>query len=190
MCSSFASAVPILTLLIVACANASCVSSSGGVFLRCRQSLIQSVFGQSTLPSRAPDFVFAGSNALSNNQTQFIWTITDNNAPNGVNPPSLNATVFLSLNSSGHAMPNYAMGPPRKGGAYRWPHWPSGRQKTLLFYHNGHETESSASNYDGVVYYFNELGFDVAEFDMPLYGFNKVANISSDHSYFEPWVTH
>ena len=44
--------------------------------------------------------------------------------------------------------------------------------KTLVLYHNGHETSTCVPNYDGVVDYFNELGFDVMEFMMPLLGCN------------------
>lgn len=110
------------------------------------------------------------------------WNITDENGP------TLVASVFITLNSSGHTSPNYPIGgPPKKGGQYRWPWWPQQRGDTLLIYHNGHETASNASDYDGVAAYFNALGFDVAEFDMPLYGWNAVSGIPSNHDWFLQW---
>ena len=44
----------------------------------------------------------------------------------------------------------------------------------LLLYHNGHESHTCLPNYDGVVDHFNELGYDVMEFMMPLIGCNEV----------------
>jgi hypothetical protein len=91
-----------------------------------------------------------------------------------------------TLNSSCHAPPNYNVGLVSKGGEYRYPYWPKKRARTLLIYHNGHETNNPQTNFDGVVWHFNALGFDVAEFDMPLIGFNH-DGIHSNHQYFEQW---
>lgn len=174
-----------LLFVFFSVALGSCAASSGGNFELCRQKFIQAAFGQPTLPSRPPDKEEKMSNLHRNNQTRYSWLITD---PlfNGT-APELWAHVYLTLNSSGHAMPNYVTGPILKGGEYRWPHWPQNTQRTLLLYHNGHETFDGATDFDGVVWYFNTLGFDVAEFDMPLYGFNKKLGIPSDHSYFGPY---
>eukprot|EP00041_Stephanoeca_diplocostata_P009687 m.151052 g.151052 ORF g.151052 m.151052 type:complete len:290 (-) comp17847_c0_seq1:205-1074(-) len=50
---------------------------------------------------------------------------------------------------------------------------PSGISDTVVLYHNGHETSTCTPNYDGVVDYFNELGYDVMELMMPLIGCNQ-----------------
>ena len=56
-------------------------------------------------------------------------------------------------------------------------------------YHNGHETASCTPNYDGVVDYFNEIGYDVMELMMPLIGCNQATaeryHPTGGHGWFE-----
>jgi len=164
----------------------SCYTSSNGDWELCRKNLIESIFGTPTLPAlREPDYQFNVNNSsLSNNLTALVWTITDPLQPSIA--PKLNATVYLSLNSSGHAPINYDPSTfhPNKGGEYKWPYWPKRRSDTLILYHNGHKTVRPDTNYDGVIWYFNELGYDTAEFDMPLYGFNAVKGVPMNHAWF------
>ncbi len=174
----------LLWLLPVA-ALASCALSSGGDYEQCRRNLIAAVFGTPTLPSRDPDVVSPGPNPLDNNQTEYVWLISDPSC--NCSSPTLKAHVFLSLNSSCHQQPTYDTGPIAKGGEYRWPYWPSHRTRTLLLYHNGHETDTAVTDYDGVAAHFNALGFDVAEFDLPLYGFNALGGGRPSHEWFEPY---
>jgi hypothetical protein len=84
----------------------------------CRQRLIAATLGQATLPSRVPDYIFPHSRShaqppLLNNETAFVWTITDPLFPSLA--PVLNATVYWTLNSSCHAPPNYNAGNISKG---------------------------------------------------------------------------
>ena len=67
----------------------------------------------------------------------------------------LNTTVWHTLNTSATAPGNY---PPLTPGMPRQRQPPTNHQKTLLLYHNGHETATCSPNYDGVIDYFNELG--------------------------------
>jgi len=66
---------------------------------------------------------------------------------------------------------------------------PTARGDTVVFYHNGHETNKCTPNYDGVVDHFNQLGYDVFELFMPLYGCNGNTpyETSSHHEWFEQW---
>ena len=61
---------------------------------------------------------------------------------------------------------------------------PQGRTDTLLLYHNGHETATCTPNYDGVVDYFNRLGFDVMELMMPLIGCNQAYQYGNPRSHY------
>ena len=58
---------------------------------------------------------------------------------------------------------------------------------TIVIYHNGHETNKCVPNFDGNVDYFNEMGYDVMELFMPLYGCNAVPGIDSNHHWFRQW---
>jgi hypothetical protein len=99
-------------------------------------------------------------------------------------PVQLNATVWHTLNTSAVAPGNY---PPLEPGMPKQREPPQNFQKTLLLYHNGHETATCSPNYDGVVDYFNELGYDMMEFNMPLIGCNAHPGVPSSHAWFEQW---
>jgi hypothetical protein len=89
---------------------------------------------------------------------------------------SLNSTVHYSFNTSGNAPANYPPPPSQPGHPTDSnPDFASFAQpgKTLVLYHNGHETADCTPNYDGVVDELNQLGYDVMEFMMPLIGCNQ-----------------
>lgn len=159
-------------------------------WLACRNNMISSIFNVSVdaasntapLPTRAvPDYVipnpeycmkgFPGpgngvgninNNSWTNNMTTLIWTIESPFI-------KLNSTVFHTLNTSGSAPRNWPHdGPSMPGPSIS----PQKYGDTIVIYHNGHETHNCVSNYDGNVDYFNELGYDVMELFMPLFGCN------------------
>ena len=118
-------------------------------------------------------------NSWSNNMTALVWTIQTPFI-------TLNSTVYHTLNTSGRAPRNWPQdGPSMPGPAIV----PSARGDTVVFYHNGHETNKCTPNYDGVVDHLNQLGYDVFEFFMPLYGCNGNTpyETSSHHEWFEQW---
>ena len=53
----------------------------------------------------------------------------------------------------------------------------------------GTKTHECTPNYDGVVDYFNEIGYDVMEMFMPLYGCNAETPYGQpyNHFWFEQW---
>jgi len=109
--------------------------------------------------------------------TAFTWTITSPFI-------SLNSTVYYTLNTSGRAPRNWPQdGPSMPGPSIT----PEGISDTIVIYHNGHETNKCTPNFDGNVDYFNQLGYDVMEMFMPLYGCNAVAGIDSNHHWFHQW---
>ena len=61
---------------------------------------------------------------------------------------------------------------------------PQGITDTLILYHNGHETATCTPNYDGVVDYFNRLGYDVMELMMPLIGCNQAYQYGNPKSHY------
>ena len=152
-------------------------------WLACRAGLVAAIFNASDLPARAePDFVFDNStsycmkgfpgpgdgvgdvsgNSWANNMTTLVWTIRSPLI-------ELNSTVFYTLNTSGRAPRNW----PQDGPSMPDPVIaPTAISDTAIIYHNGHETTKCMPNYDGVVDYLNEVGFDVFELNMPLYGCN------------------
>lgn len=113
-----------------------------GKFRECRQSLIEAIFNESTLPARAPDFIlpnggpqvdrggnaiytmngfpspgngsFVGDVSWENNLTALVWTMTTPHL-------TLNTTVLYSLNTSSRATANYGPGPFPKGGSPLFP---------------------------------------------------------------------
>lgn len=109
-----------------------------------------------TLPSRQvpmPNYAMHGfpgpgdgvgdvsGNSWSNNMTALVWTIQTPFI-------TLNSTVYHTLNTSGRAPRNWPQdGPSMPGPAIV----PSARGDTVVFYHNGHETNKCTPNYDGVV---------------------------------------
>ena len=176
-----------------------CTGGNISAWLACRQNLINALFNASSLPSRSnPDYVvpmpnyamhgFPGpgdgvgdvsGNSWSNNMTVLVWTIETPFI-------TLNSTVYHTLNTSGRAPRNWPQdGPSMPGPAIV----PTARGDTVVFYHNGHETNKCTPNYDGVVDHFNQLGYDVFEFFMPLYGCNGNTpyETSSHHEWFEQW---
>jgi len=54
---------------------------------------------------------------------------------------------------------------------------------------DGHESASCTPNYDGVVDYFNEIGYDVMEMFMPLIGCNQAYQYGNPrrHAWFAQW---
>jgi hypothetical protein len=96
----------------------------------------------------------------------------------------LNATVWHTLNTSAVAPGNY---PPLHPGMPSQREAPKHYQKTLLLYHNGHETSTCSPNYDGVIDYFNEIGYDTMEFNMPLIGCNMHPGVPHGHQWFQQW---
>ena len=111
--------------------------------------------------------------------TTIIWTIESPFI-------KLNSTVFYTLNTSGSAPRNW----PQDGPSMPDPSIsPKTIGDTIVIYHNGHETHSCTPNFDGVVDYFNELGYDVMELDMPLFGCNADTPYGQpyDHNWFRQW---
>ncbi len=128
------------------------------------------------------------------NMTALVWTIQERNI-------SLNSTVFWTLSTKNRAAANYPPPPYASGeGPFQpnevdnpWgpPLAPKAISDTLVMYHNGHETTSCMPNYDGVVDYLNEAGYDVMELMMPLLGCNPAPQYGSptSHWWFMPFET-
>ena len=168
-------------------------------WLACRSKFISAIFNRSTLPSRdQPDYIIplptyamygfpgpgngvgnASGNSWKNNMTSFVWEITSPFI-------SLNSTIYYTLNTSGTAPRNWPQDGPTMPDT---PIAPSTIGDTVIIYHNGHETDSCTPNFDGVVDYFNELGYDVMEMFMPLYGCNADTPYGQpyNHQWFEQW---
>jgi hypothetical protein len=118
-------------------------------------------------------------NYWTNNMTTFVWTITSPFI-------KLNSTVFHTLNTSGSAPRTW----PQDGPSMPDPSIsPTTIGDTVVIYHHGHEVHSCLPNYDGVVDYLNEIGYDVMEMNMPLFGCNSATPYGEpyDHSWFLQW---
>jgi len=185
-------------LMSVSVAAAPCDGTSPD-WLGCRKALISSIFNSSTLPAKAtpdyiihrPDWVMTGfpgpgngvgdvsGNSWTNNFTEIIWTMKGEHI-------TLNSTVFHTLNTSGAAPRNWPQdGPSMPGPSIS----PQGLGDTVVIYHNGHETNKCTPNFDGVVDYLNEAGYDVMELYMPLFGCNADTPYGQpyNHEWFEQW---
>ena len=191
-----------------------CSSGGGGNWTLCRQQLVQEMFGTAgELPSRSdPDSVTRTNFAMrgwpapgqgascdnttkatwTNNLTTLVWNLDPLYPPqprHDASPPQaihLTSTVFYSLNTSAAAPGNYPP-PPFDPGMPSPQQYPAGRADTLVLYHNGHETATCQPNYDGVVDYFNELGYDVMELMMPLIGCNTNPKAPQSHAWFKQY---
>eukprot|EP00035_Acanthoeca_spectabilis_P037152 m.43759 g.43759 ORF g.43759 m.43759 type:complete len:437 (-) comp8466_c0_seq1:2478-3788(-) len=181
-------------------------SCDGTDWTGCRSAFADAVFGES-VSARAPDYVVprkdyvmtglpgpgsgtgVGEVSWTNNLTELVWTIKSEHI-------TLNSTVLYTLNTSSRAPANYNPPPYGKGQGPGIPspdapwgeatdYYPSSISDTLVIYHNGHETATCTPNYDGVVDYFNELGYDVMEMMMPLIGCNHA--FTGAHSWFEQY---
>lgn len=160
----------------------------------CRAALIQKIFNSTTLPQKAePDSVeevlsyemsgwpSPGAGVSPNGSAgtpPYGWRNGLQRLTWNISSPfiSLNSTVLYSFNTSGNAPANYP--PPPAAPGHPTPASPgfasfTARGRTLVLYHNGHETADCTPNYDGVVDHFNELGYDVMELMMPLIGCNQ-----------------
>ena len=162
---------------------------------QCRAALIQKIFNSTSLPQKAqPDSVeevlsyemsgwpSPGAGVLPKEglaeSSPYGWKNGLQRLTWNISSPfiSLNSTVLYSFNTSGNAPANYP--PPPAAPGHPTPASPgfdsfAARGRTLILYHNGHETADCTPNYDGVVDHFNELGFDVMELMMPLIGCNQ-----------------
>ena len=100
----------------------------------------------------------------------------------------LNSTAFYSLNTSGVAPSTYIgeFGPP----SFPDTPFPPGQSDTLVIFHNGHNAPcvipGGDPDYDGVVDFLNQVGFDVLSLHMPTYQVNAGSGglPQCDHSYF------
>lgn len=136
-----------------------------------------------------------GNVAWTNNMTKLVWEITERDL-------SLNSTVFWTLSTKNTAPANYP--PPPYGNGTLGPGQPTDSntpwgphpvapqtiQDTVVLYHNGHETTTCVPNFDGVVDFLNEIGFDVMELNMPLIGCNPAPakyGHPTSHEWFEIW---
>ena len=180
----------------------------------CRQQITLSVFGTTSLPNRSPDSIEhvtnyrmeglpspgtgsgVGNVTWANNMTKLVWNMTSK----FVSGLSLNSTVFHTLSTSYRAPANYPPPPYPQSESYGpyqptetntpygvHPIAPQEYSETVLLYQNGHETFSCVPNYDGVVDYFNRLGYDVMELMMPLIGCNQAYQYGNPqkHAWFE-----
>eukprot|EP00659_Diplonema_papillatum_P007514 gene7514-11508_t len=163
-----------------------------------RQQLIESIWGTPELPTRAvPDYMetypvqhhFGNCRCLATgacppsncsaeiNITKIVWTMHEKDLV-------FNSTVYLTRNSSGIAPSTV----PAEGPVV-WPQFPSSvaTSDTLVIYHNGHDQpcDTCDTDHGGVVDYFNQLGFDTINMQMPLYQCNYNATIGCKHEYFQ-----
>eukprot|EP00038_Savillea_parva_P019980 m.30019 g.30019 ORF g.30019 m.30019 type:complete len:486 (-) comp4656_c0_seq1:24-1481(-) len=181
-------------------------SCDGSDWAACRSDFADALYGEKIV-LRPPDFVIQDTNysmsglpgpgagtgvghvTWTNNLTRLIWTIKSEHI-------TLNSTILYSLNTSSRAPANYnpppyaaESGPGQPDPNAPWgentDYYPTTISDTLIIYHNGHETSSCTPNYDGVVDYFNELGYDVMEMMMPLIGCNSAHGGS--HAWFEQY---
>jgi hypothetical protein len=164
-------------------------------WLALRARLVNELFGvtNGTLPARGPDYVIpvggptsrgcwcstlgncdAASCTWASNQTLLIHTIT---VPvNASFTLTLNSTVTLTLNTSGVAPVNYA---PLDAVFPDVPFPPTRRSDTLVVLHQGHDQPpcvlpDGLADFDGTIDWLNQLGYDVANHDMPTYQANAV----------------
>jgi hypothetical protein len=109
----------------------------------------------------------------SNNLTQLVFAL-ELPLSNG-SVVHLNSTAFWSLNTSGVAPSTYIgeSGPPSLPAT---PFPPLATGDTLVIWHNGHNKPCDISggdpDYDGVVDFLNQAGFDVLALHMPMYQVN------------------
>jgi hypothetical protein len=186
----------VVALLLLGVAHAEC---DGKDWAGCRKNMISQIFNTSgELPDKStPDYIIkepeyemngfpapgqgsgVGKVSWKNNLQKLIWTMKSPFL-------TLNTTVFHTFNTSGNAPANYPP-PPNTPGAptARMPDFDAYTKqgKTLILYHNGHETADCTANYDGVVDYFNELGYDVMELMMPLIGCNQAYQYGNPKSH-------
>ena len=177
-----------------------------------RASLVNELFGvaDGRLPTAGPDFVIpvggptargcycstlgncdAATCAWSSNQTKLVHTIR---VPvNASFTLTLNSTVTLTLNTSGVAPINYAPFAPSFPDV---PFPPTRRSDTLVVLHQGHDTPpclippDGLLDFDGTIDWLNQLGYDVANHDMPTFQANAYNdyNVSCNHTFFEQFT--
>ena len=115
----------------------------------------------------------ARSCAWQNNLTQLVFAL-ELPLANG-STVHLNSTAFWSLNTSGVAPSSYIgeFGPP---GFPDTPFPPVSLSDTLVIFHNGHnrpcEIPGGDPDYDGVIDFLNQLGYDTLALHMPMYQVN------------------
>lgn len=180
-------------------------------WLALRARLVNELLGvaDGRLPTTGPDYVIpvggstsvgcwcstlgncdASSCVWSSNMTLLVHTIT---VPiNASFTLTLNSTVSLTLNTSGVAPINYA---PFNASFPDVPLPPLRRSDTLVVLHQGHDQPPCVMpdglvDFDGTIDWLNQLGYDVANHQMPTYQANAVNNynISCDHTFFEQFA--
>ena len=99
----------------------------------------------------------------------------------------LNSTAFWTRNTSGVAPSSYIgpLGPPK------FPSVPmpaTGLSNTLVIFHQGHNSPCDIPegdpDYDGVIDFLNQIGYDTINLHMPLYQVNAAGFFDCDHSAF------
>lgn len=180
-------------------------------WLSIRANLINTLFGvkDGKLPTTGPDYIIPSNGPTSqgcwcstlgncpssscqweSNQTKLIHTIT---VPvNASFTLVLNSTVTWTLNTSGVAPINYN---PLDPVFPEVPLPPTRRSDTLVIYHQGHDQppcllDNPLTDFDGTIDFFNQLGYDVANHDMPTYQANALNpyNVSCNHAFFEQFA--
>ena len=206
--------ISLLSIFIVSSSSSTIATTKcASDWINCREAITKAVFGVKELPTREPDNVEVLSNyqmsgfpspgvgsglgnvSWTNNMTKLTWTMKSKFL-------TLNATVFHTLSTTYRAPANYPPGPYPRNNSYGpgqptetntpfgiHPIAPQKIGDTILIYHNGHETASCTQNYDGVVDYFNRIGYDVMELMMPLYGCNQAFQYGNpfNHWWFEKY---
>lgn len=183
----------------------------GSNLLAVRRQLIAALFGGSgDLPAGGADAVLpvpgggTGANrgcwcatlgncaadacTWASNASQVVFTVSAA-FPNGTSLV-LNSTAWFTRNTSGVAPSTYIgeFGPP----AFPSPPLPALRNSdVLVLYHQGHNLPcvipGGDPDYDGVVDWLNQLGYDVLNLHMPTYQLNAVPPaFACDHATFEP----
>ena len=206
--------ISLLSIFIVSSSSSTIATTKcASDWINCREAITKAVFGVKELPTREPDNVEVLSNyqmsgfpspgngsglgnvSWTNNMTKLTWSMKSKFL-------TLNATVFHTLSTTYRAPANYPPGPYPRNNSYGpgqptetntpfgiHPIAPQKIGDTILIYHNGHETASCTQNYDGVVDYFNRIGYDVMELMMPLYGCNQAFQYGNpfNHWWFEKY---
>ena len=125
--------------------------------------------------------------AWQNNLTQLVFGV-ELPLSNGT-VVRINSTAFWSLNTSGVAPSSYIgeFGPPAFP---ETPFPPLAISDTLVIFHNGHnkpcEIPGGDADYDGVIDFVNQLGFDSLSLHMPMFQVNANSGglPACDHEYF------
>jgi len=116
--------------------------------------------------------------------TKLVFTVS---APvNSSYTLTLNSTVLWTLNTSGVAPVTYGPSEPEFPA---YPELPRCLSDVLVILHQGHNSPCNVpdQDFDASVDWLNQVGYDVMNFNMPLFQANSIPGVACDHAWFAQW---